>query len=252
MIRRVTSVVVAVLLALALGGLGGLVIVKRLQTGAWRMPDTEDVVAVTGIGREPRPVSRTIYLARAPLELGPGVDDAAAGTSSVIAHGGTARRRLPGWKGSDKNWHALVACVKGQFAPFAIEVTDTRPATDEFILVAVGGKPSDIGVKDRGVAGLAPFSGAVIPRAVVFAFAAAEGHKPQAVCETIAMEVAHAYGLDHEYLCSDVMTYLRPCGKRRFVDQDARCGEKKPRDCAGGAPTQNSYQAMTRAVGARK
>ena len=77
--------------------------------------------------------------------------------------------------------------------------------------------------------GLAPFNGDVIARPVVFAFAAQLGNSVTQVCETIGMEVAHAYGLDHGYLCSDVMTYLRPCGPKKFVDKDVRCGEGKAR-----------------------
>jgi len=64
----------------------------------------------------------------------------------------------------------------------------------------------------------------VIARPIVFAFSAQLGNRVRDVCETIGMEVAHAYGLDHGYLCSDVMTYLQPCGAKRFVDKDIRCG----------------------------
>lgn len=251
--RSTIMVFVWVSVALVLGGGVGMVVAKRLRTGEWQMVGQHDLVEVRDrvLGDE-RPTSRVIWLDRSAREVAPGDDDAARGRSSVVRHQGELARRLPGWKGSQKAWAQTVKCVKDVFAPFAVEITETRPATDEFILVAVGGRPSDIGVKDRRVAGLAPFSGGIIPRAVVFSFAAAQGHQPQAVCETIAMEVAHAYGLDHEYLCSDVMTYLRPCGKRRFVDKPAPCGEKKPRPCAGtGAAQQNSYRRMAEAVGLR-
>jgi hypothetical protein len=173
-----------------------------------------------GVGSPP-PVARVIFLDRRPRTIGPGTDDAAAGRSSVVAHQGTATRALPGWKGSDKAWGQLVTCVQRLFAPFDVVVTDQPPSSADHVLVVVGGRPKDLGVKDSRVAGLAPFSGGVIPRAVVFAFAATQRHQPQAVCETIGMEVAHAFGLDHAYLCSDVMSYLKPCGKRGFVDRDA-------------------------------
>lgn len=253
MIRRVTTVVIWVVAALVVGGGVGMVIATRLRTGQWRVPDSASLVDVKRqvLGDERGP-SRTIFLERGPRELTAGTDDAPRGVSSVVAHQGTAARRVPGWKGSDKAWRQTVACVRALFAPFDVVVTDERPATDDHILVVVGGRAGDLGVKDRGVAGLAPFSGDPIPRAVVFAFAAAQGHRPQAVCETIGMEVAHAYGLDHAYLCSDVMTYLRPCGKRTFVDKEVRCGEKKPRDCAWGGATQNSFRRMLAAVGPRK
>ena len=95
--------------------------------------------------------------------------------------------------------------------------------------------------KENDVAGLSPFNGAVIPRSVVFAFSAATSNDVEQTCETIAMEVGHSYGLDHEYLCKDVMTYLRGCGAKRFVDETAPCGEADKRPCETGGTTQNSF-----------
>jgi hypothetical protein len=253
--RRIAAIVTAAALAVAIGVIVAVVIVKRMRTGRWQLPARRDLAEV---GERvaaridgPPPVPRVIFLDPRPGTITPGVDDAAAGSSSVVMHQGDAPRALPGWKGTAKAWRQLTACVAEAFAPFAVTVTDQAPATREHVRVMVGGKPRDIGVGDKQVAGLAPFSGEVIPRAIVFAFAAAQGHSPRPVCETIAMEVAHAYGLDHQYLCKDFMTYLTPCGRRRFVDQDAPCGEKKPRPCAGGAANQNSYRKLLAAVGSR-
>lgn len=247
---RVAAIVALVVLAAVAGAVIGLVVVRRLRTGEWQVPGKEDLVLVERAltGAEP-PVSRVIYLERGPRTISPGTDDAPRGVSSVVAHEGTAVRKVPGWKGSAKAWSDTVACVRKAFAPFAVEVTEQPPATDEHILVVVGGKPADIGVKSKRVSGLAPFSGGLVPRAVVFAFAATQGHRAQAVCETIAMEVAHAYGLDHEYLCSDVMSYLPPCGRRRFVDQEAPCGETAERPCASGAATQSSFRRLLAILG---
>ncbi|MBK9032737.1 MAG: hypothetical protein IPL61_15955 [Myxococcales bacterium] len=254
-LRRLVTFVTAGLVAVAVGVLAAVLVVKRMRTGTWQPPTVDDLADVKRAVVQridpppPPPVPRVIFLDRSPRTISPGVDDAAVGVSSVIAHQGDLPRSVPGWKGTAKGWKDLVACVQKMFAPFDVVVTDQPPTTPEHILVAVGGRPKDIGVKDAQVAGLAPFSGEVIPRAVVFAFAATQSHQAQGVCETLAMEVAHAYGLDHEYLCSDVMSYLRPCGKRKFVDKDARCGEKKARDCAGGAPTQNSHRRLLSVLG---
>lgn len=256
---------VLVVLFLTAGVIAGIVLVKRIETGTWQMPELGDFERI--VHRGARAPSRVIYLARDPVELRPGVDDASRGRSSVLASvrtkaagAGSATRgaiderpvKLPGWKGSDKSWKQVVACVRDLFAPFDVEVTDRRPSGDDFVLVAVGGRPTDLGVKDRKVGGLAPFSGDVIPRPVVFAFSAQLGHHVRKVCDTIGMEVAHAYGLDHGYHCGDVMTYLEACGKRAFLDKDIRCGESKPRACEGGAPTQNSYRRLLELLGPRK
>jgi hypothetical protein len=233
-----------------IGIIAGVAIVMRVETGEWSMPDPGDVVrVVTGKARGP---SRTIFLERRAIELRPGVDDSSEGVSSVLASGRNQPTRVPGWKGSDAAWGRLVACVRDLFAPFDVVVTDDRPGHDDFVLVAVGGRAADLGIKSRHVGGLAPFNGDVIPEPVVFAFSSALGNNVRAVCETIGMEVAHAYGLDHEYECKDVMTYLRGCGAKRFVDKDVPCGEKKRRACEGGAPTQNSYRQLAAVLGLRR
>ncbi len=254
--RRLATMATVGVVALGLGVAVALVVVRWMRTGEWRAPTMDDLVQIKRDVAQrldgPPPVSRIIFLDPRPRTLVAGTDDAAAGSSSVIAHQGDAPRTVPGWKGSAKAWRELLACVREQFAPFDVEVTDQPPASREHVLVAVGGRPKDIGVKDGQVAGLAPFNSELIPRAVVFAFAATQRHQPRGVCETIAMEVAHAYGLDHAYLCSDVMSYLKPCGKRRFVDKDVACGEKRPRRCADGAATQNSHRRLLTALGPRR
>jgi hypothetical protein len=47
------------------------------------------------------------------------------------------------------------------------------------------------------------------------------------------------------------MGYLGGCGARFFQDKDYRCGEQKPRDCLGGAPTQNSVRRLGAMLGYR-
>jgi hypothetical protein len=236
------------LIAIGGGLIAGIAVTKHRQTGQWQVPDFEDVAKVVA-PPSPPPVSKIIFLDRRGGLFLPGEDDAARGSSGVVAfHHPKGPVTMPGWKGSDAAWKKMRACVQAQFAPFDVVVTDELPAGIDFIRVAVGGKPKDLGIAERTVTGMAPFNGLVIPRAVVFAFAAQVTNDPRTVCETVAMEVAHAYGLDHEFLCKDVMTYLS-CGKRTFVDQDAPCGEKKKRACQGGAATQNSYRRLLAALG---
>jgi hypothetical protein len=247
---RFLLIAVIVLFALSIGVITAVAVEIRVETGAWRMPATHDFARIAR-RLDGRP-SRTIYLSREPVELRPGEDDAAAGVSSVLANASNKPARTRAWAGGDARWKSLVKCVQELFAPFDVVVTDQRPNHKDFVLVAVGGKPIDIGVTNDRVSGLAPFNGNVIPRAVVFAFSAASQHDVTTTCDTIGMEVAHAYGLDHAYLCKDVMTYLKPCGKKRFVDADVPCGENKKRTCEGGKPTQNSYRQLLEILGARR
>jgi hypothetical protein len=262
------------LLVLAAAAVLVLTVALRIESGEWRVPDVDDMQRI--VLRNPGPPARTIFLERRPVVIYPGHNDSSRAISSVLlnvrdkavaaATAAAASKKaagkpppdparpakLPGWKGSDRAWSQVVSCVASLFAPFNVKVTDRPPAADEnHVLVVVGGKPSDIGATDGHVSGLAPFNGAVIAKPVVFAFSATLGNSVRQVCETIGMEVAHAYGLDHGYLCNDVMTYLKPCGAKKFVDKEVRCGEGKPRDCEGGAPTQNSFQRLLQVLGAR-
>jgi hypothetical protein len=220
----------------------------RVETGEWRVPKKGDFIRIAR--RFDKGPSKTIFLERNAVDLQPGEDDAPRGISSVLANAGGKAVKSKPWTGGDKKWKSLVSCVQKLFKPFDVVVTDQRPNDDNFMMVVVGGKPTDVGIKDsHHVSGLAPFHGGVIPRAVVFAFSATSENDVQTTCETIGMEVAHAYGLDHEYLCKDVMTYLPNCGAKLFVDKDAPCGESKKRSCEGGNPTQNSYRRLLEALG---
>jgi hypothetical protein len=248
--QRWPIIVGVVCLVLAIGVIVLVTVVNRVETGRWEVPDREDFVRVFTKGSGP--VSKTIFLERKPITLAPGRDDAPRGISSVVASSRTTPAKLPGWKGSDAGWKSLLACTRRLFEPFDAVVTDIRPSHEDFILVAVGGRPADLSGKSSRITGLAPFNGDVISRAVVFAFSAAQGNDPHTTCETIGMEVAHAYGLDHAFDCHDVMTYLPPCGPKKFVDKEIRCGEGKARACEGGATMQNSFRRLLAVLGARR
>lgn len=238
------------LLGAAITVIAAVTVSVRVESGEWRVPAKADFVRIAR--RFDDKPSKVIYMERHAIDLLPGDDHAAGGISSVLANAGRKPVKTRGFTGGDAKWKSIMSCVTKMFAPFDVQVTDKRPSHDNFIMVVVGGKPTDIGAADsHHVSGLAPFNGHVIPRAVVFAFSATMQHEPRAVCETIAMEVAHAYGLDHAYLCKDVMTYLRGCGSKSFVDADARCGESKARSCEGGAKTQNSYRRLVEVLGAK-
>jgi len=69
----------------------------------------------------------------------------------------------------------------------------------------------------------------------------------------MSQEIAHSYGLDHELLASDPMTYLGYTGERAFQDQTVSCGEFSPRSCGISGivcrPNQNSVQLLYQRVG---
>jgi hypothetical protein len=249
--KRLFIIGLVVLVGMTISVIAAVMVSVRVESGEWRAPTKEDFVRIAR--RFDSKPSKVIFIERRAVELRPGDDYAAGGISSVLANGANKPVTTRAFSGGDAKWKSIMTCVKKQFAPFDVVITDQRPSNDDFMMVVVGGKPADIGINDgHHVSGLAPFNGNVIPRAIVFGFAAAVGNDTRALCETIAMEVAHAYGLDHEYLCKDVMTYLRGCGAKTFVDADAPCGEHKKRACEGGSPTQNSYRRLVDVLGAKR
>jgi hypothetical protein len=249
--RRWLLILIGAVALIVISVVSAVVVSIRIDTGQWRAPEKQDFIRIAN--RLDNSPSKIIYLERRGIELKPGEDDAANGYSSVLKSASDKPARTKGWSGGDAKWKKLVSCVQTMFSPFDVVVTDERPSESNFLMVVVGGKPADIGMKNsHHVSGLAPFNGSPIPRAVVFGFSATTNNDVRQTCETIAMEVAHAYGLDHAYLCKDVMTYLTGCGAKSFVDQDAPCGEGKKRACEGGAKTQNSYRRLIDVLGAKR
>lgn len=249
--RRWLLILIIAVAVIVVSIVSAVVVSIRIDTGKWRAPQRHDFVRIAH-RLDTRP-SKTVYLERNGIDLKPGEDDAPHGYSSVLQSASNRPARTKGWTGGDAKWKKLVSCVQTMFAPFDVVVTDERPRESSFMMVVVGGKPTDIGMKNsQHVSGLAPFNGSPIPRAVVFGFSATTNNDVRQTCETIAMEVAHAYGLDHAYLCKDVMTYLTGCGAKSFVDQDAPCGEGKKRACEGGTKTQNSYRRLIDVLGAKR
>lgn len=227
---------------------------QHKDTGEWSLPSTDSMVRITqGVQSSSKP-SRTIYLHRGAVALMGGTDDAPNNISSIVGEGTKEAVTMPGFSGSNRQWRSLMKCTRKVFAPFDVVVTDALPLSNDYIMVAVGGKVSGLHLtKHDRAAGLAPFSPTnVIPKAVVFGFSDTLKNNPRTLCDVVAMEVGHAYGLDHSHNCKDAMTYLKRCGARSFTNSDSRCGEKKARDCANGEKTQNSRQHLLNVVGASR
>ena len=170
----------------------------------------------------------------------PGFNNAVTNRSNII----NSTRTIPPFDQGDAAWEVLMDCVRYQFAPFDILVTDVDPSPADHIESVVGGDPSDIGRSDIG--GIAPMTNDCSPydSAVTFNFAEVYGSDMEQLCFTITQESGHAYGMDHQMLCEDPMTYLLGCEWKSFKDQWAQCGEYGARGCRCGGSQQNSWDHM--------
>ena len=172
---------------------------------------------------------------------------------------------------ADAEWAMVVQCMKEVYSPYAVVVTDVRPANGQsFHEAIIAGLPQDVGLSDM-ILGVAPLASNCSAIDNVMSFTFANHHMASAtdpsvlvlnVCWTAAQESAHAYGLDHEYTfvsgnalnnhsaCNDPMTYRNDCGGEKFFrNETANCGETVNRACKCGG-TQNSHLKMLAVFGA--
>ena len=214
-----------------------------LQFGRVRLP--RGVAAAGALAQ-----SKVIYLNHTGITLLPGDDDSRTNRSSIVG----AQASVPAWNTSATNWAATVACMTDMFSRFDVTVTDVNPGNVPHMEAVFGGSPQNVGMPS-GVGGVSPFTDdcAVIENSIVFTFTNVLPQDAQSVCEVMAQEVAHSYGLDHEMLASDPMTYLNYNGNRAFKDQTVACGEYQNRPCGIGGSTcranQNSVRLLTDRLG---
>jgi uncharacterized protein (TIGR03382 family) len=208
--------------------------------------------AMSSLRAAPRARSRTIYLNRDGALLRPGLNDARLSTSSIVQE----PTLVTPWDIDDETWDETVACMNELYARFDVTITDRDPGDVPHIEAVFGGHPGDVGLPSN-VAGVSPFTTdcGVIENSVVFTFTDVLPDDPRLMCEVMAQEIAHSFGLDHELLAEDPMTYLDYPGERSFQDQLASCGEDFPRPC--GIDThvcwqkQNSVELLESRLGRR-
>jgi hypothetical protein len=208
---------------------------------------------------EPEP-ARIVYLNREGARLTAGTDNSNENVSSLVRGAGLTHADVPAFHGTPRRWGEILACVRDRFSSFDVQIVDQRPVGADYVMVMVGGRPDILegGEEEEGehhhdrsnTTGLAPFNGQVIADAIVMVFSRKLRAHARRTCETIGMEVAHAYGLDHAMHCGELMSYLRPCGRRRFRDEDLECGEHEARKCnESTGDVQNSHQRLLEIFG---
>lgn len=218
---------------------------KRPWTGYVVTPSEERPGVIHGAASER--YNRIIYVNLDGGTYTPGAaNDSSSNVSTITNNVAT----IGPWMKGDLARAEVMDCVKELFAPFNITVTDVDPGQRQHIEAAFGGRPQDLGL-DPMVGGIAPSAPGcgIVERAIVYVFDV-WGDNTRDICETIAQEAGHAFGLDHEFLCQDPMTYLFGCGEKTFQDIDAECGEYEARMCSCGRQRQNSVTWLLDKVGA--
>jgi hypothetical protein len=195
--------------------------------------------------------SRIIYLNHTGALLRPGDNDARTNYSSIVSQ----QTQIPAWNTDAQTWSDTVACFRDLWSRFDVQVVDQDPGNVPHIEAIFGGTPTQVGLPSN-VGGVSPFTTdcSIIENSIVFTFTGAIPNiTSREACEIMAQEVAHSYGLDHELLASDPMTYLTYNGNRAFQDQTASCGEYQSRQCGINGSVcranQNSVQLLLARVG---
>jgi len=201
-----------------------------------------------------------VYMNKVGVTLTPGTNDSRTNRSTVVGTTST----IPAFEGSAAEWTAIMQCVRTIFAPYNMTITDVDPGNVAHFESIMGGRAQQAGM-EQGVLGVSPFTTncSLIPNSIVFTFTASTRDAygttaglAEEICEIAAQEIAHSFGLDHEYLASDPMTYLNFNGLKRFQNTNAQCGEYSARTC--GLPgtgvvcsqTQNSVTMLNQRIGA--
>jgi len=234
-------VVVAALLA----GLGSIASADVMKRGYVVVPPPQGVTPAT--------ISHVIFMDRCTggCTITPGSD----GTQNQSQIIGNSTRNLSAYTGSDAQWQQIVSCVRSTYAPFNVQIVDTRPASGAYHHAIVAGTASQ-GGEPSGVLGVSPFScGNYIPNSMSFSFANEEPTNIIDICWTVAQETAHSWGLDHKYDKLDPMTYL-PNGnvQKVFQNQAGSCGTNGPTACqcsypGTGSSAMNSYALIMATFG---
>lgn len=242
----VTSTTISIL---AIGGTTGVAAAANDQFQRVAIPAPADFTPA----EPPLPAAahRTIFLNRNGGIYHMGPDDSRTNTSSIM-NAATSGANLPPYPWGDASWAQVLQCVKDTYAPFNVTVTDQDPGMATHVEVVVTTSADTIGQGPTvgGVAQLpATCTTPINEDAVVYDFSSSWGGNINEDCWTIAQESAHAFGLDHEYLCADPMTYRQDCSNlKRFQNVDSPCGEFMERPCICGT-TQNSVMALLATLG---
>lgn len=189
---------------------------------------TGPIFAVEDIPGNQYPRKHTLFLNFGGGMLFNGTDNSAESRSSLALTG-----VYPTFGGGESVALAIIQATEANFAQFGIRIVyETRPRNVvPYTMEMVGGTWMDTNLSDSA-GGVAPGAdcGALGQRHVVYTFS--NGGSVNIAANTIAQEAGHAYGLDHTFNCSSVMSYCGGASDGAFQDG---CDDLCENACQGAA-----------------
>lgn len=149
----------------------------------------------------------------------------------------------------DAVWDQVLDCVAEVYLPYDVIVTDVDPSPQSHHEAILAGTGDEIGLQ-ADLGGIAPKVCEPQDNLISFSFANFYEADPRVLCELVAHESAHAFGLDHVLHCADPLSYLTACGDRFFRDHESPCGEYEARACMCGGASQNPHRMLLEVFGA--
>ena len=203
----------------------------------------DDAPRVRAIGAPKLVKQGVIFVNFDGAELSSGYDDS---HNDVTEIGECAGSFAPYGDGAMRD--AVMQAVRTDWAAFNVIVTDSRPASGDYVMNMTG--PSN--PFGGGVLGIAPLDcdDSETPNNITFAFVSADdGLGASEHATTIGQEVAHSFGLEHVDDESDIMNPYVAGGDPSFKDecitivQGGSCPDQHAAQCGDGY-SQNSYQEL--------
>ena len=183
----------------------GSVVLPHDVAGGGEEVGTGPIFAVEDIPGNKYPRKHSLFLNFSGGMLYTGSDNSAENRSTLAKQG-----VYPVFGGGESVALSIIQAVEADFAPFGIRILyEARPRkVVPYTMEMVGGSWSDTTI-DSPAGGVAPGAdcGALGQRHVVYTFS--NGGSVLGAAATIAQEAGHAYGLDHTFDCTSVMSY---CG----------------------------------------
>jgi hypothetical protein len=184
---------------------GGVVLPQAIEDGTVVI-EPEDIFAVEDIPGNEYPRKHTLFINFNGGMLYAGADNSAENRSTLAKQG-----IYPTYEGTEQKALSIIQAVTDDVAAYGISVVYLqRPNnTVPYTMEMVGGEWTDTNI-GSAAGGVAPGAdcGALGQRHVVYTFASGGTSATQAA-NTASQEAGHAWGLDHTFNCSSVMSY---CG----------------------------------------